>query len=246
MGKKVLLATQYYVSTNEARQKEIDYCIAENLANDEINCYLFFFENEESRVRFKETFLEHTHYRSAHEMRLGRSNDYFSINMIDVNARPTFDYIFDYVEIVNRSVPYVNIIANTDIFFDPLNIRLIKENLEPSEMWGLSRWDVKDDKGTLELFNRPDSQDTFIYIGAMKQRFSAPFVMGSLGQDNRLMYLFKEAGYDVANPSHTIKSYHLHLTDFRTYLDKDGKRLQKSVDGPYLTMPPVEILIKEN
>jgi hypothetical protein len=236
----VLLATQYYLSSNGERQKEIDKCLERNILNTEINQYVIFFENEEAYKHFIELHHLTCGQRTKLEMELKRLN-HFNLEIIKNWQRPTFNDIFDRIENFNDNKKYFNIIANTDIFLNKDSINDIKQYLEPKEAYCLSRWDIKENE-SFELFNRPDSQDTFIYYGKLIKNINAPFVMGSLGQDNKLCYLFKEAGYEPVNPSHTIKTFHLHLSDFRTYIDKDGNRLQKSVDPPYLTLTPVEII----
>lgn len=123
----------------------------------------------------------------------------------------------------------INIIANSDIYFDS-TIKL-SEKIKTTECYALSRWEVQLNNVT-EHFARPDSQDAWIFRGPIKN-ISADFFLGYRGCDNRLAYEIQKSGLKISNPSLSIKSYHLHLTGIRNYT-ADNKFL---VPGPYLQVP---------
>lgn len=58
------------------------------------------------------------------------------------------------------------------------------------------------------------------------------FQLGKPGCDNRIAYLFKDAGLLPINPCKKIKSYHYHSSGFRTYTQKER------IPRPYLLVPP--------
>lgn len=126
-------------------------------------------------------------------------------------GRPTFNEMFDLCR-----PDAVNVIANSDIYFTD-----IPHTPPPGEVWALSRWDV-DAEGNATLWDHADSQDAWI-INGKPEGVDAPFTMGVPGVDNCLVHLFREAGYVVRNPSKTIKAYHLHLSQYRSYLDGNGQ-----------------------
>lgn len=130
------------------------------------------------------------------------------------DRRPTYNDLFE----LTRQYPNsVNIIANSDIFFNDtiLQAKYIKQN----QCFALSRWDyVKG--GTLKHFKRADSQDVWIVRGGSLVT-TADFYLGVPGCDNRIAHEFKSAGYDVTNPSISIRTNHLHLSQIHNYTSKD-------------------------
>jgi len=143
-----------------------------------------------------------------------------------LRPRPTFTDLFQY------SAEGINIIANSDIYFDSsLALAVPKEN----EVFALTRWDV-DKRRMARFFNRADSQDSWIYRNQLN--CFADFYLGIAGCDNALAYLLEQAGHKVTNPSKTIKSYHLHLSKVRNYIQKG--RVDR-VPPPYKVLHPTEL-----
>ena len=164
------LLYNYYKDKNPERQKEIDLCLAKNLANKHINTIV-----------------------------------------IESQDRLTYSYYFK--KINNITLPNdINIICNSDIYLDEtiLNCQHIQKN----ECYALSRWDIKL-KGQPELFNRPDSQDTWIFKGPIKSNLYGDIFLGMPGCDNRIAYEIVKAGYILSNPSKKIKTYHVHSSNIR-------------------------------
>ena len=139
----------------------------------------------------------------------------------------------------------VNVIANSDIYFDRQGIELIRGffQLEPYA-GALSRWDI-DPAGVPILWNNRDSQDVWVFFGKPRN-IDAGFRMGIPGCDNHLCWLMQIAGYKVINPAKTIKCYHLHQVQWRSYLvEPDGKarggdKIER-VPGPYAFVMPAEL-----
>lgn len=154
-------------------------------------------------------------------------------------GRPTFSELFELCE-----ADTINVVANSDLYYGPEFVKLLKKNPPTPKMcYALSRWDV-DTTGSATLWNNHDSQDSFIFQG--KPLIDAPFTQGRGGCDNRLVWLLEEAGYTVLNPSKTLKSYHLHLVDYRSYItgEKGPGRGGQKVDripGPYGFAKPCEL-----
>ena len=134
----------------------------------------------------------------------------------------------------------LNVITNADIYFEELPIH----PFSPSEVFALSRWDVRPD-GQAYLWDHGDSQDTYVIYGG-PHYIRADFPQGVAGCDNRLLHVLRTAGYTVTNPSKTIKTYHLHNVAWRSYLvDPNGKaRGQDKIEripGPYAFCKPPEL-----
>jgi hypothetical protein len=157
-------------------------------------------------------------------------------DVIKLEGRPTFREFFSRVNGVADDSD-ISIIANSDIFFDE-TLKYV-EALARGECYALSRWDVAND-GRVNLYDKADSQDTWIFRGSIYPVAveSANFTMGLPGCDNRLAQILAEAGYQVSNPSRTIRTNHLHLSGVKHYSWNDYR-----VPGPYLLVPPVALRV---
>jgi hypothetical protein len=146
-----------------------------------------------------------------------------------IQNRPTFKEIFDYVNEVTNDND-INIIANSDIYFDEEGLEIIKLLLEKDDCWALTRWDAL----TGQFMGRRDSQDSWLFRGKIKTG-NYDFLLGFPGCDNRLAYELQQAGYNLSNPSRTIKTYHLHNGDDRSWHGKPQIR------PPYLLLEPHQL-----
>jgi hypothetical protein len=140
-----------------------------------------------------------------------------------IENRPTFN---DFFEILDESEfsNSINVICNSDIYFEETNCFDAYFQADAKVCLALSRWDINND-GTSNLFNRIDSQDTWVFFGNPKFRLSLDFTMGVAGCDNRLAYELEQAGFSVINPSLSVKTYHLHLTGIRNNLNEIGQSI---------------------
>lgn len=165
-------------------------------------------------------------------------------------GRPTFGELFRMCK-----PGMLNVIANADIYFDRSSIsdfgRLMVYNTfeagrhsVKSDVFALSRWDV-DPTGVSMLWSHHDSQDTWIVYGGPHE-VDAPYTMGVPGCDNALIHALQQAGFTVSNPSKSIRTYHLHLSNYRSYLDngngqgRGGAKLYR-VPPPYAFVQPTEL-----
>lgn len=141
------------------------------------------------------------------------------IFQINQQTRPTFR---DFFNIINRFTQPndINIIANSDIYFDEVDYNHFTQ-LGHNDCYALSRWDVNAE-GTATHYNNSGSQDTWIFRGAIKMVEQCNFTQGVAGCDNKIAWCLQQAGYNVTNPSKSIKTYHLHLSGVR-YYDKPKK-----------------------
>lgn len=126
--------------------------------------------------------------------------------VIDIIHRPKYS---DYFKIINEIAQEgdISILANTDIYFDE-SIGALEYTLTRENCFALSRWDTINSKQI--LFNRNDSQDTWIFRGKIKENINGDFYLGVPRCDNRILFELHQAGYDVSNPAFSIRSYHLH------------------------------------
>ena len=156
-----------------------------------------------------------------------------NIVIINRNSRCTYG---DFLTAMQRYPNGVNVIANSDIYFD--STIKIADNIKPGECYALTRWEEID--GTvIDFSNRhgkpspPEwSQDAWIFRGSINaDRFfkvkavnlntrtseMIPFSLGIPGCDNKFAAMLKEQGIIVTNPSQSIKAIHVHKENSRTY-----------------------------
>lgn len=155
------------------------------------------------------------------------ANKNFDLMIFESQTKPTYTSFFNKINEISTDDD-INVICNSDIFFDE-TIKLA-ENIKPNEMYALLRWEYQINK-TAKLFERPDSQDTWIFRGKINNVYG-DFTLGIRGCDNRIAHEFSKAGYSVLNPCRSIKSYHVHNSNIRNYTMKDV------VPPPYLTIHP--------
>src|SRR5689334_21979810 len=108
------------------------------------------------------------------------------------NDRPTFKDFFSLINQVTDEDD-INIIANTDIYFDDESIWLIKKWLQKDECFALSRWDIYFD-GKPQHFNRRDTADVWIFKGKIKDIPDCDFTLGIPGCDNAICERIQRAG----------------------------------------------------
>lgn len=166
-------------------------------------------------------------------------------------GRPTFAELFAMCK-----PDVVNVITNADIYFSAATAQQLEAfPADGKTCWALSRWDVKPD-GSSELWDHRDSQDAWVFYGVPKvsnvhtylsrDAKQKPFTDGIAGCDNRLVHELQRAGFKVSNPSKTIRTYHLHLIDWRSYLHdpsgiaRGGDKIER-IPPPYAFAAPTHL-----
>lgn len=142
--------------------------------------------------------------------------------------RPLFS---DFIQQVNAftSPDHYNIICNGDIYFEDSITDIQYIDFENRALT-LSRYDTH--RGRPELFDYEYSQDTWIFRGQIKPIGDANYPLGKPGVDNRFAYELAAAGYSVANPALSIRTFHLHNQNVRSYTEADR------ITGNYLPVKP--------
>ncbi len=156
--------------------------------------------------------------------------------VLESQTRVKFCEYFDYLNKITNPDD-VNIVCNSDVYFE--SEILLSEKIKDDQAFALSRWDLQND-GTLKFFDRPDSQDAWVFRGKIRNVYS-DFYMGYRGCDNRLAYELAQSGYSVFNPSKTLKSIHVHTSNIRNYTYNDKLVVPgpyKSIDTRYLEEVP--------
>jgi hypothetical protein len=146
--------------------------------------------------------------------KLNHSLKHFN-KVFSLTERLTYKQIF---ELTNDYADCINVISNSDIYFN--ETILFSRFMREDDCYALSRWDYQEN-GLAVLFDRKDSQDAWVFNGAVKKIQDGNYNLGTAGCDNRIAWELKQAGYNVLNPSKTIHSIHLHLSNHRTYKSID-------------------------
>lgn len=189
----VNLYTSFYQDKSPIRQKELLYCLKQNINNPLIDNIYLIVENE---------------------VKLPLSDKLIVINQ----PRPTYRNFFDLVNSTVTSPNDISIISNTDIYFDE---SLSKIDLHDRQCLALSRWDKR--KDGLRLHNERYSQDTWIFKGKIRNVRFCDFYLGIPGCDNRIAYELNRAGYRLFNPATKIKTIHYHQSDLHNYNSETPK-----------------------
>ena len=215
---RVNIFYNYYKDIFEDRHNEILFCLNKLLNNRNIDKIYVLCSDE--------LFLENE-----------------KLIKIDFNEKfPKFKDFFNIINFISNESD-INIILNSDCYIDEENIKLIKDNIHLDESYLLSRWEILNlNPFRIEHFNiiHKDesgcSQDAWVFMGVPKSKLGGDFHFGKAGCDNAIAYEFEQSGYNVFNPSKSIKIYHYHQTEKRTYGDY-VEREQHRIQSPYLFIP---------
>jgi hypothetical protein len=207
------LITTYYKTENLKRQKELDECLKNNFNNKFID-KIYLLNDLVYEIEFIDNHKE-------------------KIIQIIVDSNNAKRLGFDYaVTFINTNLQNtLCIISNSDIYFDDTLELLDGYNFD-NKFFGLTRYDNG------KIIQNSNSQDSWFFKSPLQIDLSqCNFKFGYPGCDNRFAYVVNEAGYKILNPCLTIKTHHLHSSNYRTYNHND------KVMGPYYFIRPTE---KEN
>ena len=205
----IAIYTSIYNEKNEQRKAEIIECLRKNTKSSFIDEIYLFVEGE--------AFLD-VSSKKIRQQRIG--------------WRPKYNDYFDLA--ANHQVTHSDLvlIANSDIYFDE-NINSLCHALKPNQCAALSRWNIKPSSAPV-LLDRNDSQDVWAFRGPLK-KIQGDFPVGVPRCDNRILYELKRTGYEVINPSFSVRAYHLHSGIRQEY---SGENLAYTVDPPYAYLWP--------
>jgi hypothetical protein len=198
------LFVNHWTHPNPARRAEIDECLRRNLDNPQI----------ERVVLLAQSKPEHR--------REVTSAKVVWVELPSPRDRPTFA---QYFELVNHftTTPYdMNIVANSDVFFDDTLALLKPLDLE-GVCLALSRWEWA--HGAASTLAGDNSQDAWIFQGRVRPLGWADWEVGRFCCDWRLSWELVHNEYHLVNPALDVKHYHLHASGVR--------KNAPGVAGPY-------------
>lgn len=197
---KMWLIQQYFKSNTARRTREIQSCLSRNLACDFIDTVLLLNEC---------VYPELASHPKLQTSVIGHRLTYYDVLKTIQEVVPEGDYV---------------IFANSDMYFDTSLSACWRVGMgEKSIFIALLRWE----ETTGQLFGpRSDSQDAWIVARDTVMRMSISeevfgFPFGKSGCDNALALAMMQNRCLVANPALTIRSWHVHASNVRTYDPKD-------------------------
>lgn len=220
------LIVQYFKCDNDARQKEIDTCLQNNLLNEHIDAV-------------------HLLTEAAYDFSV--FNNYTKIVQTVIGERLTYNKAFEYTNSVSDDAIWL--LSNADIYFDESLKHLRDVDLE-NVVYALSRHEVQHDGSNvlIEENYAHGSQDTWVFSSPINiVDMWTDFYLGIPGCDNRIAYEFLSSGYILVNPAKIIKCYHFDLTR-ETQLEKrtgdyDALNNSENIKAGKIAPPPYQFYI---
>lgn len=209
-SKKRIFVTSLYDEVREDRFQEYLYCIERNV--EVFDILVLFYENNNGKLYQElERLYEHSDW-------------WAKFIFIIYEDRPTFEFLFDTVDILFPGD--IICVANADIAADE-SILQINEHIHEEAFWSISRHEVE--VGTKEpeglIMNQlgiPNtfSADMWVYQAPRKYRFKASFPIGSFYCDSFLNYYADLSPFKLHNPCLDINIYHIHDPVFNSSEEK--------------------------
>lgn len=210
------LAINYYQPNHAQRQQELDHCIVTNYQQQLFTTIINFSD---------------THNHQQLQQLLAPITSTTRLIHAYHQYRPKFNQIIQYLN--THHAHQTCIITNLDILFNQtiLYVHLIDLH---NKMLCLTRWEptsttwqdnvIKHFRGQWCLdkyqnlnHHSSTSQDVWIFAAPLTIPLHlADFPQGILGCE-KIGKIARQAGYETLNPCHTIKCYHHHASQYRTY-----------------------------
>lgn len=197
----IYFITQYFVPNEKIRHKEIFGCLRNNIRNP---FFTKIFLLNESIIDSQ--YIPDDPEGKIEQFTIGKRIDFISI----------------YEFIMTKELQGYIVIANADIYFNETLLMIQKTNLHKEKsIITLLRYERNFMYDEPIIFGpRYDSQDTWIFhTNYIPTEFLKGFCvpMGSVGCDNKILYIFKILGFRIYNVPKLIQSIHWHKSKFRNY-----------------------------
>jgi hypothetical protein len=209
---KMNLLTVLYNEKNVSRCTEYIVCLERNLQHGMIdNIHVLYDDSGDDKDGFLLTYLKTR-----------------PVTIRYIHGRPSYNDCFEYA---NKQFPDGRVIlANADIFFDE-TLNTIKTYDLNNKFLALTRYDVMTNGSIKKLtatrggkvFDNIWSQDVWIFPTPLKKfnKNASKIQIGVYECDTAIAACAKDAGLVVLNPCLTIRCYHLHMSQVRSYDRKD-------------------------
>lgn len=206
------LITQYYLDSSSERQKELDHCLVQNIACNQIDCIHLLLESE-------------------NDIPTKLIGDSKKVKITILGHRWKYMDAFQYC---NANLDgQICVIANTDIFFDQ-SLHSLHFTSMRGKFLAITRIDVTmEDKLFFNEWTAAICQDTWITQAPIPEKIvgKSDFFFGWRGCDNHVAWLFRENLYHIINPCLKIATRHCHATEKRNIKEHE------KVEGEYVVVP---------
>ena len=202
----IYMIQQFFISDNKERQKEINFCLKENVKNK----------------LFTKIILINEKIYTKEELGI---DDLSNVIQVDIKRRMMFSDVFMAVKKMGLN-GYI-VFCNSDIIFDPSIKRLYYSTmLQRPVVQCLARYDIRSLNKDLTFnyrlnLDKHGSHDTWIlhskFIPQDKYLLKFNFNFGTWACDNHILYLFYILNYLPKNEYKKYKTYHYHKSNYRTY-----------------------------
>ena len=246
----IFLFQQFFIHRNNERYEEIKYCLKKNAENKYINTIYLLNERIYSQI---ELGINDDDMKKIKQINIGKRITY----------KYVFDYVKSqklegYIVLSNSDIyldDTITNIFNTSLYSGNCwysQLRIEDNDKKPecpfkSSMFNVEGHNIKigivptytieNDKIVKKLFAHPNSksQDTWIYHtnGQLKNTSGCDFELGKPGCDLRISYEIHSNNKHVFNDPLYIKTFHVHSSQVRDYVEKD------TIPGPYLELKPI-------
>ena len=196
------LITSYYNSHNDERQQELKECLTYNSQND---------------------YIEKIYLLNDHIYDIDFIDNKYKTKIIQlvVNDKNKQKLYYDCaIQFANNYLfGQLCILSNADIYFDN-TLQLLENYNFKNIAFALSRYDNN------VLYQEIFSQDSWMFLSPLNVDISQlNFQFGVCGCDNRFARIIVDSGYYLINPSKTIKTHHLHNSNYRTCEEPESERI---------------------
>lgn len=202
---RVTYISQWYRSRNQARNQEINHCAKVNSECNAIDKLIWFVPKQDMTAIPK----------------------WLRGEIRPIPDRLHYTHAFQ-VSQQDKDEHMIYILANTDMIIPSETIELIKTHLTRQQVYCLTRWEGLGNKATFKAV--AGSQDVWCWKGPIAVPRARGVALGKPGCDNRIAAEFARIKKHVSNPSRTLKTYHVHASQYRTQTSRD------TVPQPYLAI----------
>ena len=192
--------SNYSSQIDNARSKELETALLNNLASSYVNKIHLFVDNQQSLIRLKEI------------------TNSEKIVVIEVGKKPKFFDFFNYIyHNLNNNIC---MIINSDIFLLECDMNLIDRLKTHNLAYSLTRYEHN---MSCPLINKyQGSHDCYIFNSAFmsKNILSSPHInyyQNFPGIETHILKALCDNGFKLLNPCYQIKIVHLHATDLRSH-----------------------------
>jgi len=208
---KTTLFVSHWTPPDDERRREIDECLLRNIDCSAIDRIVLLYQST-----------------AEHRATVPASPKLLWIELPSEIIRPRYSNFFRRINECTTTPWDLNIVANSDVFFDGSLSALSRRNLF-GVCVTLTRWEWRN--GEADSLAGDNSQDCWIFQGPVRPLAeSTDIPLGIFGCDWRIAWILRHNNYVLVNVPNDIRHYHIHDSPYRN----NGNMLA----GPYHSSVP--------